>query len=109
MRVALRRGERRMPEQLLDRPQVRAAVQEMGRAGVAQCVRMQIATSGPPPAVVAHERLDRARADASSAHGDEERRTVERSRPGMRERRTAREVVDERSRAFSSERYDAFL
>src|SRR5439155_2928574 len=38
VRVALGRGQRRVAEQLLDRAQVRAAVQEMGREGMAERV-----------------------------------------------------------------------
>src|SRR6266705_516867 len=39
VRVALGRGQRGMAEQLLDRAQVRAAVQEVGREGMAERVR----------------------------------------------------------------------
>src|SRR5439155_9588735 len=38
VRVALGRGQRRVAEQLLDRAQVRAAIQEMGREGMAERV-----------------------------------------------------------------------
>lgn len=39
MRVPLRRGDGAMAEKLLDRPQIGAAVEELGRDGVAEHVR----------------------------------------------------------------------
>ena len=59
--VDLRRRERRVAEQLLDRPQVGAAFEQVRRERVAQAVRMR---RDPP---------ERARVEAPAAHGEEER------------------------------------
>ena len=61
MAVDLRGRERRVPEQLLNRPQIGAAFEQMRRERVAEAVRV-----GKEPA-------ERARVEAPAAHGEEER------------------------------------
>src|SRR3954468_18566658 len=46
--VELVRGDTRMSEQLLDDPQIRAALEEMGREGMAERVRRDIAGEPRP-------------------------------------------------------------
>ena len=61
MAVDLRGRERRVPEQLLDRPQIGAALEQVRRERVAQAVRVR---EEPP---------ERAGVEPTAAHGDEER------------------------------------
>src|SRR5688572_20276614 len=66
VRVALRGRQARMAEQLLDHAQVRAAFEQMRRAGVAQRVGVQVGASGAERAVTLHELLHPAHADAAA-------------------------------------------
>src|ERR687885_250596 len=61
MRVDLRGGERAVAEEFLDRPQVSAAFEQVGRERVPQPVRVRKHTP------------QRARVEAPATHGDEER------------------------------------
>ena len=59
--VDLRRRERRVPEQLLDRPQVGASLEEMGRVGMPEAVRVR------------KQAAEDARVEPPPAHRDEQR------------------------------------
>ena len=84
--VALRRRERRVAEHLLDRAEIRAAVEQVRRAGVAERVRMEIGAAGAGEAVAADEELRGARVEAAPARRDEDRLRIEEARPRMSER-----------------------
>ena len=60
MGVPLRRGEGRVAEHLLDDAEVGAAVEEVGGAGVAESVGMEIGAAHGREAVAANEELDHA-------------------------------------------------
>ena len=82
-----------MPQQLLDDPQVGAALEEVGREGVAEAMRM------------AKQPSHRARVETPAAHGQEEGVV----RAG-RERRPSRlQVARELERRLLAERDDALL
>src|SRR5665811_707495 len=73
LRIALRGREARMPQQLLDRAQVRAGTQQMGRKGMAQRVRRRGVREAERDACSCHAKLDDARAKLLTARADEQR------------------------------------
>src|SRR5437773_9088172 len=65
--VALRRGEARVAEQLLDRAQVGAGAEEMSREGVAQRVRRRLGHRPAREHVALHEPCDAAAREPAAA------------------------------------------
>ena len=91
--VDLRRRERGVSEQLLDRAQVGTALEQVRREGVAEAVRMR------------QDSADRARVEPAAARREEERvlRTACELRPGLAE------IAPEHVRGLLAERHDALL
>src|SRR5213593_3578393 len=78
VRVALRGGEARVAEELLDRPQVRARAEEMGREGVAERVRRRLRDRSAREDVALHQPGDAAARQAAAAGVAEDRAAADR-------------------------------
>ena len=65
--VALGGGEARMPQKLLDAPNVRPAAQQMGGEGMAKYVRANLATQAASPNLAIEMPSDAARGEPTSA------------------------------------------
>ena len=74
MRVELRRGQGGVAEQLLHRPQVGAALEQVGGGGVAQPVRADVGRARDLGDAPVHQRAHRALVDPPAAGAEEERR-----------------------------------
>ena len=98
-----------MAEHLLDGAEVGAAVEQVGRAGVAERVRMEIGPARAERAVAVDEELHRREAEAAAARRDEEGARIDGARAQVRERSAEREVGGERLGGLASERHDALL
>ena len=73
VRVALRGAQARMAEQLLDRPKVGAALQQVRRKGVAQRMRADARARAERGHVASHQPIDAAYGEPSAAVVHEER------------------------------------
>ncbi len=91
--VHLRRRERGVAEQLLDRPQVGAALEQMRREGVSQPVRM------------GQDAPQRRRVEAPAAHGQEQRIV----RAARQSRACIAQVPSDPPGGLLAERHDALL
>src|SRR5512143_3855877 len=111
MRVLLRRRERRVAEELLDRAQVRSGFEKVRREGVAQGVRRDL--GGQPRGAEAAFQQPRHRAGGqpSAARVDEERLAVFafRSRTPLSPSDTLGQIRRERLAGRFAERCDALL
>ena len=98
-----------MAEQLLDRAEVGAAVEQVGRGGVAEGVRPDGAADDRAEGA-RHEVVDRARSEPGAARA-EEQRTIRRGRSaaGDERRPAAHEIGLERLRRRQAVRHDALL
>src|SRR5215472_7353688 len=71
--ISLRRAEARVAEELLDRTQIGAALQQMRRKRVTQGVRAHTGPHAARRGIAAHEAIDTAHSESGSAIVDEER------------------------------------
>src|SRR5262245_18149517 len=85
VRVALGRRQARMTQKLLNGAQIRAPLEQVGRAGVAERVRMEIAAAGAERAVAPNQGLDAPDAEPSAVSAEEQRARVLTSRARMTE------------------------
>src|SRR5436853_447741 len=73
MRIALRRGQLDVPEQLLNRPEIGATLEQVCGKRVAQCVRADAEPGAAPWHVARYEALHAAPGEAPSPEVHEER------------------------------------
>ena len=107
--VALRRREARVAEELLDRPQVGAGVEEVRRAAVAERVRVEIRAIGSEGAVAADDVLDLACRQRRAVPAEEESARVLCAFALASHRRPRGEPLDESRVRGPAERHDALL
>ena len=107
--VALRRRERRVAEDLLDRAQIGPAVEHVRRARVAERVRMQIGAARAERAVALHEHLHGAHGEPLPARREEERIGILVLASSDARARSERRDTGERIPGFSAERHDALF
>ena len=98
-----------MPQKFLDGAKIGAPVKEVGGAGVAKRVRMQIGSPGPEGAIFVHEILHCAHPEATTASAQEHGVGI--VIPGLRmtKLRANFEVSDEGLRTFFSDGDRALL
>lgn len=76
MSVNLCRRQTCVAEQLLDRAQVGAAVEEVGRGAVSQAVRADLGSAGQATGLAVDDVTDLTLPDPAPAHAEEERRSA---------------------------------
>src|SRR5690606_16201480 len=107
--VALGGREARVAEQLLDPTEIGARVEQVRGAGVAERVRMQVASPGAERAVPPYDVLDLPDPEGRAVAAEEERARVLPPRPGAAQIRPLGEIVRERLGRGTAERREPLL
>ncbi len=109
MGVALRRRERGVAQELLDRAQIRAAVEQVRRARVTERMRMKIGSTGTERAVFVDEQLHGPNAEPPAARRNEDRPRIHGARLRMLQRRADAEIRLQRRHTFSAEGHETLF